>query len=223
MRVFTTIACAACLLSSGAEAYAQTTVSAQSASISGASGTIVATRVPVQIGSGTPSYFDVTIALTATTSGGTVTGVSVSGSSAPSQTIQTAGFQAGTYMDSVGNTYFVTGPGVGPGGATSWSLIASSGDNCNSIIDLTWYTGAGKQNPEYPRVAKAKIINPDEYSFGVSGGTNGCFGSADFYQGFLIGASQNGNGITISSFDAWGTGGDQSSPTATWSIILQSP
>ena len=220
MRFSIALACIS-LLSAGIAAQAQT-VSAQSASISGAGSTIVATRVPVQIGSGAPSYFDVTITLTAGGAGGTATGISVSGSSAPSQNIQTANFQAGTYTDNVGNTYFVTGPGVGPGGATSWSLIGYNKNNSNSIIGLTWYTGTGKTNPEYPRVARAKIVSPDEYSFGISGGTGSGFQTPDFYQGALIGVSQNGNGITVSSFDI-GEGGDQSSPSATWSIILQSP
>jgi len=221
MRSSTLFACIG-LLSAGKLAQAQT-VSAQSASISGASGSIVATRVPVQIGSGAPRYFDVTITLTATSSGSTATGIKVTGTSTPSKVVQTSNFQAGTYIDSANNVYYVTGPGVGPGGATSWSLMAAPGDSCNSIAGLTWYTGSGKTNPEWPRVSAAKIINPDEYSFGIAGGQDGCFASNDFYQGALVGVSQNGSGITVSSFDAWGTAGDQSSPAATWSIILQSP
>jgi hypothetical protein len=198
------------------------TVSAQGASISAAGGTIVATRVPVQVGTGAPSYFDVTITLTGTAAGGLPAGIKVTGTSAPSQIIETNGFLQGTYKDAADNTYSVTGPGVGPDGATAWSLTLLSqgpGFPCE-LFGVAWYTATGANNPEAPRVTAAGITTT-AYSFGLSGGAS-CAGS-EFSNGALIGVAHSGSGITISSFSSIAAGklADQDSPTSTWTLTPQ--
>jgi hypothetical protein len=131
-------------------AWSQTVISAQSSSIAAAAQTITAMRVPVQVNGGTPSYFDVTITLHAV-GGSTVTGISAKATSTPSVLLQTNGFVAGTYADSSGNVYKVSGPGVGPGGATSWTIAEVTVKTCG-LLSATWYTDTGPNNPEYQRV-----------------------------------------------------------------------
>ncbi len=129
-----------------------------------------------------------------------------------------AKFVAGTYVDSAGNSYTVSGPGVGPGGATAWSIAANSADAGGAILSATWYTAAGSGNPEYPRLKAARINSNDGYSFGVTGGlVDG--GVLSFYNGALVGAEQTGNGLVISSFSYSGT--DKPTPTTSYRLTLQ--
>lgn len=213
-------ALAAILQSPGASA--QTTVSAQGASISAAGGTIAVAHLPVQVAGGAPSYFDLTITLTGISVGGTPSGVKVAGKSVASQIIASDGFQQGTYKDASANVYSVTGPGVGPGGATAWSLtFLSQGQNFPCILDsVTWYTDPGPNNPEAPRLQAAGITTT-AYSFGLSGGSS-CAESA-FSNGALVGVAHTGSGIAISSFSSF-TGSkpaDSSTPTSTWTLTPQ--
>lgn len=211
---FAGAALAAATVALGAQAGNAQTVSAQGASISAAGNTIVATRVPVQVGTGAVKYFDVKITLTGTAAGSTPTGVTVTGSSSPSATTNTGGFSAGKYIDGNGNVYYVNGPGVGPGGSTSWALTASTYKIGCQPQSATWYTDTGTNNPEAARLTKAGIIT-SAYSFGVSGNSN-C--STNWSSGSLIGASHAGNAVVISSFSYYGST-DNKTPVDTLTLI----
>jgi hypothetical protein len=203
-------------------AVAQVTVSAQGGSVSAAGGTIVIAHVPVQVGSAAPSFFDVTITLTGTSVGGTPSGVKVTGKSVASQLINTDEFQQGTYKDAAGNTYSVTGPGIGPDGATAWSLtFLSQGPNFPCTLQsISWYTDTGPNNPEAGRVQAAGITTT-AYSFGLSGGSN-CDANP-FSNGALIGVAHTGSGISLTSFSSFTTNKptDNGSPTSTWTLTPQ--
>ena len=146
----------------------------------------------------------------------------MTGKSVASQIIDTNGFQQGTFRDASANVYSVTGPGVGPGGATAWSLtFLSQGQNFPCILDsVTWYTDPGPNNPEATRLQAAGITTT-AYSFGLSGGSS-CAGSA-FSNGALVGVAHTGSGIAISSFSSFTSSkpADSSTPTSTWTLTPQ--
>jgi hypothetical protein len=216
VAVLALAACALCDAHAG-RALAQTVV-AQSASLSGAANKITVARLPVQGTGGTTSYFDLTLTLTPLSSGGTVTGVKVAGTSAPSQTVDISGFSAGTYVDAFGNAYTVNGPGAGPDGSTAWSLTVVAPKNCAPIYSATWYTDTGTNNPEAPRLKAAKITTTAE-SFGVDGMyAVDCY-TNQFEQGALLGVQHTGGGISISSYSNNGT--DYSSPTGNLTLTPQ--
>lgn len=212
---FAGAALAAATVALGAQAGNAQTVSAQGASISAAGNTIVAARVPVQVGTGAVKYFDVKITLTGTATGSTPTGVTVSGSSSPSATINTSGFSAGKYVDGNGNVYYVNGPGVGPGGSTSWALTGSTWKTGCQPLSATWYTDTGTNNPEAARLTTAGI-STTAYNFGVLGSSSQC--GTNWYSGTLVGASHAGNAIVISSF-TWAGSKDYKTPVDTITLI----
>jgi hypothetical protein len=217
-------ACAAGLLA-GTGAHAQTVVSAQSASISAASGTIVAARVPVQVGTGAVQYFDVTMSLTGTVTNGVPTGVTVTGSSAPSVVLQASNFSAGTYTDthsSNNSTYSLQGPSVGAGGKTGWSLENVSCNDSQCLFNASWYTDLGPNNPVYLRLKRAGINTNSFGGFGISGPSGGNFYLlGNFFGGALIGTSQTGSCLTLQSFSYINGNNvmvDVSTPQATFTI-----
>lgn len=201
-------------------AYAQVVISSQAAGISSASGTITAARVPVQNGTNPVQYFDVTISLAPTFNGSNVSGLSASATSTPSKILQTQHFVAGTYKGADGSTYTVSGPGAGPGGGTVWTIVENSGGT-SCLAQATWYTTAGKDNPEYARLKAAGITSPT-YSYGVEGtASTACnFDAATFGTDTLIGAYQSGNALVISSFTYEGHG-DSKTPVDSLEMNLQ--
>jgi hypothetical protein len=113
----------------------------------------------------------------------------------------------------------VTGPGVGPDGATAWSLtFLSQGPNFPCTLEsITWYTDPGPNNPEASR-AQAAGITTTAYSLGLSGGSS-C-GASAFSNGALIGVAHTGSGIALTSFSSFTSSKptDGSSPTSTWTL-----
>jgi hypothetical protein len=118
--------------------------------------------------------------------------------------VNSGNFKAGQYMappavisDAIIN---VSGPAVGPGGTTKWSLAAAPGANgCTYPPTATWYVGPIASSPYLTRIQAAKVP-PDIQSawyFGI-GGENGC--GSDWDNNSLLGLSQIGNTITIVSF-----------------------
>jgi hypothetical protein len=185
-----TITIATVLMAAG-PTFAAGTISAQDASISAAGNIITAERLPVQIGTGAPTYLDVTI---------------------------TDKFVAGTYKDANGNIYTIAGPGVGPGGATAWSISHVSGTKNCVLTSATWYTDTGSNNPEYVRLNAAKI-STTAYSFGVAGGESNCGGN--YGGGHLVGAMQSNNIISISSYSDGFGHADNTTPVATLQFTAQ--
>jgi hypothetical protein len=190
---------------------AQPTPFLEDSTIVGAGGTLTATMIPVEKSNGTFAYWDMTILLNAD-SKGNLSLASGYPKFQPSVPVIISNFQAGNYAGpaTVANGKFlvtVTGPGVGPGGTTVWSLASSKGANsCTAPASATWYTGPIAGNPLATRLKKVKITSAD-YSYGVVGtGTNysPCYSTTYYYlpfeQGALIGVSQTQATLTISSF-----------------------
>jgi hypothetical protein len=212
-----TITIATVLMAAG-PTFAAGTISAQDASISAAGNIITAERLPVQIGTGAPTYLDVTITLSGVESGAVITGVKASATSKPSVIPYTDKFVAGTYKDANGNIYTIAGPGVGPGGATAWSISHVSGTKNCVLTSATWYTDTGSNNPEYVRLNAAKI-STTAYSFGVAGGESNCGGN--YGGGHLVGAMQSNNIISISSYSDGFGHADNTTPVATLQFTAQ--
>jgi hypothetical protein len=195
----------------------------EDSTIVGAGGTLTATRVPVETATGSIVYQDVTIQLNATTKGGLTLAPGYP-KVQPSPPLITSGFLAGNYAGptTLANGKFlinVTGPGVGVGGTTIWSLAASKGANiCTAPISATWYSGPIADNPLAVRLKKDKITSTD-YSYGVVGAStsyNCSSGTPNYYllfeQDALVGVSQTQGSLTIVSFTYNGT--DNETPVA---------
>lgn len=208
-------------LSAVRPAAAQTKVFAQDASITAAGGTIVATRVPVQVGSGPVSYYDVTITITGKAVGSLPAGVTVAGTYASSQLLNSNNFSAGLYVDAAGNTFRVNGPGVGAsGGATSWSLTPVATVGTCYLTGASWNTATGAANPEYARMNAAGITTA-AFSFGLSAGLQGTCIST-FGAGALIGVANTAGGLSLNSYTAF-AGGDKNAPVGTMTLTPKGP
>jgi hypothetical protein len=171
---------------------------------------LAATTIPVETATGKFVYWDMTILLNAD-SKGNLTLAPGYPKFQPSVPFNISGFEAGAYAGPAtiaSGKYFVTvtGPGVGPAGSTLWSLATAKGaDACTVPVTAVWYTGPIAGNPLAPRLKKAGINSPD-YSYGIVGAGSPCGGTFEdlFEQGALIGASQTGPTLSISSFTANG-------------------
>ncbi len=198
-------------------AFSQPVVSAQDAGLTATSNVITASHVPVQTGSGAPSFFDISITLTPAMSGTTVTGLRASTkSSSVSPSLITAGFAPGTYMDSYGSTYTLGG-GTSSNNQTVWSLAVLACPHGTCLHSADWDTDDGPNNPEYPLLEKYKITTTAP-AFGASGGNSNL--PADFGTGHLIGATASGSTITICSFED-GNGAYHQAPTACVTLYFE--
>jgi hypothetical protein len=187
----------------------------QYSSLTGSNNTVTVSRVPVITSSGT-KYNDVTIQFTVSS-----TGVLALASGYPkvvaSPTLITSGFVAGQYAGppnvlSGKALINVSGPGVTTGNATEWTLVAASGSASTTYpCSATWYVGPLTSNPLYTRIKNAGITST-AYSYGVIGSA-GCSAENNYWDpDTLIGLSQVGNTITISSYSFEGSGRDYNTP-----------
>lgn len=198
----------------------------QYATITGSANAINAVRIPVVTGSGQTSYKDVTIRFEVDSAGNLA--FAPEGSQVvDAQPMVVSGFKAGSYAGP-GSVYggkmlaAVEGPSALPGGAESWSFGAVAGaDRCTFPSSATWYVGRLESNPVFERLKKAGITST-AWSYGVANGpdfNDRCtdtsqvsFPSWRWRTGTLIGVSQSGNAITISSFTDTST--DSAAPVA---------
>jgi hypothetical protein len=198
----------------------------QYATITGTTNTINATMVPIVTSTGTV-YKNLTLAVTVAANG-TVTVVPGSPTivAAPSQVASS--FKAGNYVgpstvNDGKNLITVSGPGTVIGGATLWSLTAAAGaDSCTYPASATWYVGSptSTSNPMYARLQAAKITST-AYSYGTGGESDSsCNVSGNWGGGTLIGVSQTGNQLIISSFSTSGIF-DKASPVDSVTYTLQ--
>jgi hypothetical protein len=219
-----------CLVAANAQAPTPPYALFQNAAITASGNTINATRVPVITQSGAPVYVDVAIQFDADASGN----LSISAGFpqiVPSPALLTSEFKPGTYA---GPSSFlggkahvvVSGPGVGAGGATLWSLsVAPGADPCTIPSSATWYAGSPSSGPVATRIAAAKITNTD-LSYGISAGiASTCAGLTTvkpgaWVYGALIGVSQTANTLTITSFTTSGIT-DHNTPQDTIVYTLQ--
>jgi hypothetical protein len=189
--------------------YAQFTNSTLTSSVN----TIVASWVPVVTATKT-TYQNVTIVFNVDASGNLTIAPGYP-QIVPAPSVIVSNFESGNYVgpSSVlgGNALItVSGPGVTSGGATEWSLAASTGANvCTYPTSATWYVGTLTNNPLYSRI-KAAGITSTAWSYGIIGSGACSIDGGNFNTDALIGLSQIGNTITIVSFTT--NGKDQSTP-----------
>ena len=193
-----------------AQAQGSSTPMFQNATITGSGSTITATRVPVLLSTSLVIYVDVTIQFNADQNGA----LSIAGSPtiAPSATPITGNFVAGTYLGP--NTMFngkgllvLSGPAVGDGGTTMWSLTTAPGTDPGVYpVSTTFWVGPLANNPYATRLNAASITST-AYSYGIASAQAGecatpwCAGNT----GNIIGVAQTGNVLTIASFSDNGT------------------
>jgi len=180
----------------------------QYATLTGTTNTINATMVPIVTSTGIV-YKNLTFQVTAAANG-TVTIVSGSPTAVASPTVAASSFRAGTYVGpkfQSGSEYngmliTVSGPGVVAGGYTDWSLSEAAGATatCPYSTSATWYVGSptSTNNPLYARLKKVGITST-AYSYGTLGNSS-CQPNENWDAGSLIGVSQTGNAITVSTF-----------------------
>lgn len=176
----------------------------QYSSLTGSGNTIIATRVPVVTSTGAMIYKDVTL-LFAVSAVGNLTLTAGYPKVVASPGLLVSAFKAGKYVGPSTNLegaakITVSGPSIGAGGTTIWSIAASTGAHaCTYPSSATWYVGPLASNPLYARI-KAVGITSTAYSYGI--GSAVCY--AELYYRWtndtLIGVNQIGNTITIVSF-----------------------
>ena len=202
----------------------------QNAAITASGNTINATRVPVVTQSGVPVYVDVAIQFSVDNNGN-LSIASGFPQFTPSPALLTSQFRPGTYAGPstlLGGKarIVVSGPGIATGGASQWSLSAGPGaDPCTIPLSATWYDGSPGSGPYASRIAAAKITSTD-WSYGIATSvasscqTTTGIKPGNWIYGALIGLSQTGNTLTITSFTQAGTT-DLSTPQDTIVFTLQ--
>jgi hypothetical protein len=206
--------------------------------VTGSGNTITATNVPVVI-SGVTVYVNVTMQFNVG-SNGNLTLSSGYPQVVAAPNLLSASFMAGTYVgpSSVFNgkaIVTVSGPGVADGGASTWSLSATTGaDPCIYPSSATWYVGPIASSPVAARLKTAGTagITSTAWSYGVASGpfiNSFCqtadgktFNTSLWGPGTLIGVSQSGNAITIASFtDCAGFCKDSNAPVGQITFTLK--
>jgi hypothetical protein len=185
----------------------------QYSALTGSVDAMLATRVPVLDSAGNVHYWDVTV-LFDVDSKGNLTLASTYPHFVKSLPLLVSTFKAGNYEGPstiLGGKALITvsGPGVAPGGATEWSLAASTGANpCTYPSSATWYVGPLSSNPWAARITKAGISTSDyqDYSWGVGGSQDNCTTTYyDWEPNTLMAFGQINGTLTILSFTASGS------------------
>ena len=184
---------------------------------------ISATRVPVLTATGDTIYKNVSVSFDVDADGNLALTPEFP-KVADSPALAIFGFLAGKYVGPgsllAGKaTAVVSGPGVLPGGATSWSLTAGpDAADCTYPASATWYVGPLTNSPVAARLKSAEITST-AWSYGVAGNSPcSSFSSASNHinaywrPGSLIGVSQTGNAVTLASFSFISSPTDRSAP-----------
>jgi hypothetical protein len=188
----------------------------QNSTLTSTTNTINVTQLPVVTSKGT-SYFNLTIPfdVSETTDGTiTITPGTLQQTAAPRPS--TDSFKGGTYKGPDDSTELITvsGPGVGPNGSTVWTIAPATGSSgCLVPYSAVWYDVGTNitANPLYPRLKSDKITSTGTVSFGTgSTNNNVCNPANNWYTDSLLGFSQVGNTLTVSSYS--NGNGDSSTP-----------
>ncbi|MEQ1557613.1 MAG: hypothetical protein ABL933_01565 [Methyloglobulus sp.] len=170
----------------------------QSTSITAASDTLKASRVPVRPATGAIKYYDIEFKFQVDATGAPILAplypvVSLS------PALLSGAFKAGDYKDSAGNGIFtVTGPGASTGGRTNWSIVRKT---ASGFIG-SWTTGPIVGHP-LQAVLTSQHITSTIYSWGTAGGNlstsiYGCMsGGANR---LAVGFVQIGNQLALHGF-----------------------
>lgn len=182
--------------------------------------TIILNRLPIKLPNGSYIYKDVTINLTAST-----TGVLTVSPAKPAQTasppVLSAKFNAGTYVYPSNPNYglVLVGPSVvAAQSITRWQTNAAPTLLKYCGIPTTFYVGDIKQNPLYATRLKPAGITSTEYSYGIIEDGSTCGGQ--WGAGTIIGASQSGDYLTVASFKTT-TGQDAATPQSRYTYRLK--
>jgi len=188
----------------------------QDSTLTGTGNTINVTQLPVVTTSGI-TYVDLTILFDVAVDG-TLTVAPGYPQVVPAPEPIVDGFEAGNYSETAGGEAVITvsGPGVAPSGATVWSLTEHNAVGCINPGSATWYdVGTSiKNNPLYPRLKAAGITSTQFVQFGVG---SGC-GLPYWGTNTLLGFSQTGNALVVSSYT--NSSKDQNTPVATSTFLL---
>jgi hypothetical protein len=198
----------------------------QYSTITGSGNTITATQLPVVTTSGTV-YQNVTLLFDVDASGNLTLAPGYP-EVVKSPRPFTANFVPGTYVGpstilSGKAIITVSGPSVGPGGITEWSLSAPTGaDPCSYPSSAVWYAVPALANsPLAARLSKAGITST-AVQYGV-GGSQCSTDGYDWEQNTLLGFSQtSGTTLAISSYTYDGVT-DYNTARDTITYTLQTP
>ncbi len=185
----------------------------QNSTLSGTTNTINITQLPVVTSKGTIIYDNVVIQFDVADDGAlTITSGFPQITLAPRPIVN--GFVAGTYLGPDDKTELITvsGPSVGTDGYTVWTISPGPGSSgCLVPYSATWYDVGSNTaaNPLYAnRLKPDGITGPQLLQFGT-GKANTCNPNDDWGTNTLLGFSQVGKTLTISSY----TGYTGDSPT----------
>ena len=187
------------------------------AGVIGATNTIMAIRVPIQISTGAFIYKDVKIQINVDAAGN-LTYATALPTATLSPMLSSSNIIAGIYTYSPDNRFGiqVSGPApIGSGGEAQWSLTAAAGLICVAPEPATFYTGPSLATANSGLAARVKAagITATQYAFGEVG-AEACGQDGNWNQNALIGVTMIGSQLSISSF-THSNGTDTSSPIET--------
>jgi hypothetical protein len=170
----------------------------QNSTLTGSGNTISASSLPV-VTAGGILYFDVVVQFDVDADGNlTVSAGYPQYTKSPQPLVDH--FKAGTYLGPDDSTELITvsGPGVGGGGTTVWSLGPASGaSGCLYPYTATWYVVKKLSDSPLAKRLKAAGITNTNLSYGV--GKANCGGGA-WETDSLLGFDQTAGSIAITSF-----------------------
>lgn len=128
-------------------------------------------------------------------------------------------FISGTYQDTVGNKYILSGPSVVSDGRTGWALstteLTVGGNFTNS-----WVTGAVSGHPSIGnRTIVTELLNGFAYGVQGTNENNSLDIRGGWRAGSLIGAQQIGDTLVLSRFHEASSFTDSSTPSASINLI----
>jgi hypothetical protein len=175
----------------------------QSTSITGASDTLKASRVPVLNSAGAIKYYEIEFKFQLDAAG-----IPVLAPFSPvvnlSPALLSGAFKAGKYKDLFGNVYTVNGPGATTAGRTNWNvLMTKPGTLCSTCsFEGSWTTGPIAGHPLETKIT-AQGIKLSSYSWGTIT-TNSSVHNSDLwycsYYNRIVGFVQVGNQLTMHGF-----------------------
>ena len=177
------------------------TMQAESATLSGASNTVVITRVPTTTATGAVKYWNVTLQFNIDGVTGTPTLTPLFPTIVSSPSVAVGNFKPGTYKDSKGEKYTVGGPNIVAGGRTSWS-ISMAPNLAGKFFNAAWTTGPITGHPNQASLT-ARTITSTAFSWGVVGANSASINDVFWVwqQGAVTGASQTGNSLALHLFN----------------------
>ena len=181
------------------------TMQAESATLSGASNTVVITRVPTTTATGAVKYWNITLQFDVDGLTGKPTIAPLFPTIVTSPSVSVGNFKPGTYKDGKGFKYTVGGPNIVAGGRTSWSIsMQPDAPNVGFIFNAAWTTGPIAGHPNQASLT-ARAITSTAFSWGIVGSNNdfnigGTFTRYVWEPGIVVGASQTGNSLVLHAF-----------------------